>query len=65
MGDQFPDRNAYVEVFELWYGTSFVNEYYFAAVDGFRTRRRYAQIDDHTITEDQYAVAVAVDVLGT
>jgi hypothetical protein len=62
---KFPDRNAYVEIFELWYGTSFVNEYDFATVDGFRARLPYPKINDHTITEEQYAVAVAVDVLDT
>jgi hypothetical protein len=61
----FPDKNAYVEVFELWYGASFVNEYYFAAVDGFRARLPYPETEDHAITEEQYAVAVAVDLKGT
>jgi len=61
----FPDRNAYIKVFELWYGGSFVSEYHFATVDGFRARLPYPNIEDHTITEEQYAVAVAVDLLGT
>src|SRR5437660_1444281 len=60
----FPDGNAQTEVFELWYGASFVNEYHFAAVDGFRARLPYPSIEDLTITEEQHAIAVAVDLHG-
>ena len=63
---KFPDKHAYVAVFELYYGSSFVKDYHFASVDGHRARLPYPKSSTElTITPEKHAVAKAVDLLGT
>ena len=60
------DKHAYVAVFELYYGASFVKGYHFASVDGHRACLPYPRSSTElNITPEQYAVAKAVDVHGT
>lgn len=62
----FPDKHAYVSIFHLWYGASFVKDYHLASVDGGRALLPYPKSEEElTITREQYAVARAVDTLGT
>jgi hypothetical protein len=54
----FPDRRAYLCVFELWYHATLVKEYAFVAVDGYRAYLPIPKaFDDMTITKEQYLVA--------
>lgn|ERR1019366_5442752 len=59
---RFPDPQAFVLVFELWYGASFVQDYYFCAVDGYRARLPYPEVGGLTISREKYAIAKAVDL---
>lgn len=61
----FPDKKAYVVMFDLYYGSSFVKRYYLASVDGHRARLPYPKSAEKlTITHEQYSVGQAVDVSG-
>lgn len=60
-----PDPNASIQVFELWYGASFVKEYYFCSVDGHRARLPYPKVGTLEISQEQYAIASAVDLQGS
>lgn len=61
----FPDKNAYIRVFELWYGASFVDEYYFCSVDGHRAMLPYPKVGTRSISREKYAIAKAVDLLDS
>lgn len=60
-----PNNQAFVLVFELWYGSSFVGDYYFCAVDGYRARLPYPSVGTLTISREKYAIAKAVDLMDT
>jgi len=63
---KFPDRHAFVEVYELYYGASFVKEYHFVALDGYRATLPYpVSAADLRITPEQYSIAEAVDLNGS
>jgi len=58
---KFPDPNAWVELYDLFYGPSLVERFYFASVDGGRAAIPYPKSrDDLRITAWQYAIARAV-----
>ncbi|MGJ5818305.1 hypothetical protein [Paludibaculum fermentans] len=59
---QFPDKDARATEYELWYGASFVKEYAFVHVDGFRASLPFPKsAADMTITREQLGVALAVN----
>ena len=59
-------KPAFTQAYELWYGASFVKQYYFAAVDDDRARLPYPKSrDELTITREQYAIACAVDMFNS
>ena len=58
----FRHNPAVICIFELWYGASHVNHYYFASVDGGRALLPYPRSRDNlTITRVQLAIAIAVN----
>jgi hypothetical protein len=59
---KFPNRQAYREIYELWFRSSFVKSYGFVSVDGGRALLPFPKaIDDMTITQEQLAVANALN----
>jgi len=65
---KFPDPVAFTVIYELWYRSSFVKEYYFVSVDGHRAMLPYpdtSRFSNHLrITREQFAIATAVNGLG-
>jgi hypothetical protein len=54
----FPDPRAYLCIFELWYGATFVKEYPFVAVDGYRAYLPVPRSQgDMSVSKEQYLVA--------
>ena len=62
---RFQEKPAVAWVYELWFGASFIKEYHFASVDGARAMLPYPDPARMTITNEQVAIANAVDELGT
>ncbi len=59
---EYPDQDARATQIELWYGASFVKEYGFVLVDGYRASLPVPKAaGDLTITREQLAVARAVN----
>lgn len=59
---EYPDQDARATQIELWYGASFVKEYGFVLVDGYRASLPVPKsADELTITREQLAVATAVN----
>ncbi|WP_100637288.1 hypothetical protein [Marinomonas sp. ef1] len=60
-----PDPTAYREIYEIFYGTSFVKEIFMVSVDGHRATLPLPDRKTLTITRQQYRFAQIVDQLGT
>ncbi|EHR1005931.1 hypothetical protein Q9Y03_005130 [Vibrio harveyi] len=60
-----PDPTAYRMIYEVYYGSSFVDEKLLVAVDGFRAILPLPRINTNTISRQDYKFASIVDQLGT
>ena len=58
-----PDPEAFKVIYDLYYGASFLERFYFVSVDGGRAAIPYPKgREDLRITSLQYAIGVAVDL---
>ena len=60
-----PDPVAYKKTYEIYYRSSFVEEFTLVGVDGFRAYLPMPKVNTLFITPKQYSLAEAVDSLGT
>jgi len=60
-----PDPNAYREIYEIYYGTSFIEEKMLVSVDGFRASLPLPKIRTNKVKKEDYQFARIVDQLNT
>lgn len=63
--EDFPDPNAYMVPFVLWYGATQVKQYPMISVDGHRAFLPLPKLNTMEITREQFAVACVINKLGT
>ncbi len=60
-----PDPTAYRETYEIYYGSSFVEEKLLVSVDGHRASLPLPKINTNKVSIEDYQFAQIVDQLGT
>ena len=60
-----PDPNAYREIYEIYYNSSFVEEKMLVSVDGFRASLPLPKVGTNKVKEEDYQFAKIVDQLNT
>ncbi len=60
-----PDPNAYREIYEIYYASSFVEEKMLVSVDGFRASLPLPKVGTNNVKKEDYEFAKIVDQLNT
>jgi len=60
-----PDPNAYREIYEIYYGASFIEEKMLVSVDGFRASLPLPEVGTNKVKKEDYQFAKIVDQLNT
>ena len=60
-----PDKNAYRSMYDIYYGSSFVDEKLLVAVDGYRATLPLPRVNTNIVSPEDYHFAQLVDQLDT
>ncbi|MGI1810591.1 hypothetical protein [Priestia sp. TGN 0903] len=63
--ETYPDTQAYRKIFNLRYNGSTIEQFYTAAVDGYRMYIPYPRRADMTISQEQYRIGLVINQINT
>ncbi|MFN3168822.1 MAG: hypothetical protein ACE37H_17350 [Phycisphaeraceae bacterium] len=63
--NKHPDPNAHRVYYDIYYGSSFIDDFMLVSVDGFRAELPVPDPQSTVIPRDKYLIARAVDDQGT